>query len=148
VYAIPTLSRQNDYLSFDRRKLEIAPQDISRALLNIITNACYEAHRKKLAERGTFSPLLSGSTRRVEGYVEIRIRDNGNGISAAIRDRIFTPFVTTKPTGQSTGLGLSIGNDSMVHGHGGQLLFETEEGKYPVFTVRLPEGPQKPQAQL
>jgi len=119
-------------------KLEIVPQDISRALLNIITNACYETHRKRSSVRGPYSPKLSVSTRKLAGQVEIRIRDNGNGIPEAIRDRIFLPFFTTKPTGQGTGLGLSITNDIVVHGHGGQLLFETEEGEFTEFVVRLP----------
>lgn len=120
-------------------KIDIVPQDISRALLNIITNACYETHRKKTAENGVYSPVLSVSTRRVDGQVEIRIRDNGNGIPESVRDRIFLPFFTTKPTGQGTGLGLSISHDIIVHGHGGQLLFKTEEGQYTEFIVHLPE---------
>ena len=122
-------------------KLEIVPQDISRALLNIITNGCYEAHRKKTAERTSFSPVLRVSTRRLHHQVEIRIRDNGNGIPEAIRDRIFVPFFTTKPTGQGTGLGLSISHDIIVHGHGGQLVFETEPGQFTEFIVRLPDTP-------
>lgn len=119
-------------------KLDVVPQDVSRALLNIITNACYEVHKRKLAENGAFTPRLVVSTKRLNGQVEIRIRDNGQGIPEAIRDRILVPFFTTKPTGQGTGLGLSISNDIIVHGHGGQLQFESEEGQGTEFIVRLP----------
>ncbi|MBN1186833.1 MAG: two-component sensor histidine kinase, partial [Bacteroidales bacterium] len=71
--------------------------------------------------------------------IDIRIRDNGNGIPAAVRDKLFTPFFTTKPAGQGTGLGLSISYDIVVHGHNGQIKFETKEGEYTEFIITLPK---------
>ncbi len=118
-------------------KLEVVPQDISRVFLNIINNGCYEAHRKKLEQNGSFAPTLSVRTRNLKNRVEIRIRDNGNGIPVSIRDKMFTPFFTTKPAGQGTGLGLSISYDIIVHGHHGELYFESQEGEYAEFIIHL-----------
>ncbi len=120
-------------------KLEVVPQDISRVFLNIINNGCYEAHRKKVEQNGSFSPTLLVRTRDIKDNVEIRIRDNGNGIPEEVRDKLFTPFFTTKPAGQGTGLGLSISYDIVVHGHNGQILFETEKGEFTEFIIRLPK---------
>lgn len=119
-------------------KLEIVPQDVSRVFLNIISNGCYEAHRKKLNADGSFSPLLKVISRNRPNDVEIRICDNGNGIPEEIRDKMFTPFFTTKPAGLGTGLGLSISYDIIVHAHSGELYFESEEGEYTEFVIRLP----------
>jgi signal transduction histidine kinase len=83
---------------------------------------------------------LTVSSRKVKDWVEIHVRDNGNGIPKSIRDKIFTPFFTTKPTGQGTGLGLSISYDIIVHEHNGQLVFESKEGNYTEFIIRLPYG--------
>jgi len=84
-------------------------------------------------------PLLSVCTRNLGKKVEIRIRDNGKGIPLAIRDKLFTPFFTTKPTGKGTGLGLSISYDIIVQQHGGQLFFESEEGQFAEFIILLPK---------
>ncbi len=120
-------------------KLEIVPQDISRVFLNIISNACYAAHHKKMSINGGFAPRLTVKSRHHSEGVEIRIRDNGNGIPEAIRDKLFTPFFTTKPAGQGTGLGLSISYDIIVHEHHGELYFESEAGEYAEFIIRLPQ---------
>ncbi len=120
-------------------KLNIVPQDVSRVFLNIITNGCYEAHRKKQEQNGEFSPTLSVKTRDLKDQIEVRIRDNGNGIPAAVSEKLFTPFFTTKPPGKGTGLGLSISYDVIVHQHGGQLFFESEEGQFAEFIIRLPK---------
>jgi len=120
-------------------KLDIVPQDISRVFLNIINNGCYEAHRKKVEQNGSFSPTLLVRSKNLGDKIEIRIRDNGNGIPVAVRDKLFTPFFTTKPAGQGTGLGLSISYDIVVHGHNGQISFETEEGEFTEFVIRLPK---------
>ncbi len=120
-------------------KLNIVPQDVSRVFLNIITNGCYEAHRKKQEQNGEFSPTLSVKTRNLGNLVEVRIRDNGDGIPAAVREKLFTPFFTTKPPGKGTGLGLSISYDVIVHQHGGQLFFESEEGRFAEFIIHLPK---------
>jgi len=119
-------------------KVDVVPQDISRVFLNVIANACYEAHRKKMASKGDFEPTLTVRSRSLADGVEVRVRDNGNGIPMAVRAKLFTPFFTTKPTGQGTGLGLSISHDIVVHGHGGQLSFESEEGRYTEFIIVLP----------
>jgi len=89
--------------------------------------------------RQPFAPTLSVSTRKLGGQIEIRIRDNGNGIPPDVREKIFTPFFTTKPTGQGTGLGLSISYDIIVQEHKGEIRLETEEGKFTEFVVRLPK---------
>ena len=120
-------------------KLDIVPQDISRVFLNIITNGCYEAHRKKQEQDGEFSPTLSVKTRNLGNQIEVRIRDNGNGIPEAVREKLFTPFFTTKPPGKGTGLGLSISYDVIVHQHSGQLFFESEEGRFAEFIIHLPK---------
>jgi len=120
-------------------KLDIVPQDVSRVFLNIITNGCYEAHRKKQERNGEFSPILSVKTRDLGDQIEVRIRDNGNGIPAAVREKLFTPFFTTKPPGKGTGLGLSISYDVIVQQHSGQLFFESEEGQFAEFIIRLPK---------
>ena len=118
--------------------MEVVPQDISRVFLNILSNACYEAHRKKIECPDDFSPMLWVCSRNLGDRIEVRIRDNGNGIPANIREKLFTPFFTTKPTGQGTGLGLSISYDIVAHEHDGQLFFESEEGRYCEFIIFLP----------
>lgn len=120
--------------------IEVVPQDVSRVFLNIITNGCYEAHKKRVAQGEGVTPTLLVRSRNLADGVEVRIRDNGNGVPAAIRDKLFTPFFTTKPAGQGTGLGLSISYDIIVHGHKGQLRFETEEGEHTEFIIQLPKS--------
>ena len=113
----------------DLEKINVVPQDISRVLLNIINNACYAAYdRKKKGSDTNFSPILKVSTKKLDGKVEIRIGDNGNGIPKDILDKIFQPFFTTKPTGEGTGLGLSLSYDIVTKVHGGELKVETNEG--------------------
>ncbi len=121
-------------------KLEVVPQDLSRVFLNISNNACYATHQKQKMNLDGFAPTLSVSTKNLNGKIEIRIRDNGNGIPAAVRDKIFNPFFTTKPTGQGTGLGLSISYDIIVQEHHGEIKVETEEGEFTEFVVRLPRA--------
>ena len=119
--------------------LEVVSQDVSRVFLNILSNGFYEAHHKKLSVDGGFAPLLKVTSRNLGDRIEIRIRDNGNGVPEAVRDHLFTPFFTTKPTGQGIGLGLSISYDIIVQGHNGQLFFETKEGEFTEFVIRLPK---------
>jgi len=119
-------------------KIDVVPQDVSRVFLNILANACYESNRRRRTEGEQFTPQLTVSTRNVKESVQVRIRDNGNGIPAAIRDKLFTPFFTTKPTGQGTGLGLSISYDIVVHEHKGTISFESVEGEYTEFLIVLP----------
>ncbi|OGU32295.1 MAG: hypothetical protein A2057_12415 [Ignavibacteria bacterium GWA2_35_9] len=119
-------------------KVNIVPQDISRVFLNIINNACYAAYDKKKKSRDDFSPMLKVSTKNLNGKVEIRIGDNGNGIPADIIDKIFQPFFTTKPTGEGTGLGLSLSYDIVTKVHGGELKVETKINKGSEFIIQLP----------
>jgi signal transduction histidine kinase len=130
---------------------ELYPQEITRALLNLISNGFYAATRRKV-ESGNegFEPVLSASTRNLGTTVEIRIRDNGTGIPPEAKEKIFVPFFTTKPTGEGTGLGLSMTHDIIVKQHGGQIAVETEPGAFTEFIITLPRDKgtvvgQKPQ---
>jgi signal transduction histidine kinase len=120
-------------------EVEVVPQDLSRAFLNIINNACHAAHEKKKSAPSPFTPVVSVCTRNLDDKAEIRIRDNGNGIPKNVIDKIFNPFFTTKPTGKGVGLGLSLSYDVIVKGHQGEIKVETEEGKYAEFIVTLPK---------
>lgn len=121
-------------------ELEVAPQDLSRVFLNVLNNAAYAAHQKKKISPQNFSPTLSVATRNLNGKVEVRIRDNGNGIPKDICEKIFTPFFTTKPAGQGTGLGLSISYDIIVQQHRGQIEVKSEEGLFTEFVISLPKA--------
>jgi GAF domain-containing protein len=121
-------------------KINVIPQDISRVFLNVLTNGCYEAHRKKLELKTEVPAEIRVKTVETDKHIEIKIRDNGNGIPEKIRGDLFTPFFTTKPTGKGTGLGLSISYDIVAREHQGELLFESEEGKYTEFIIRLPKN--------
>jgi len=118
---------------------DLYPQEITRALLNLISNGFYAATRRK-AETGdeTFEPVLSAGTRNLGKAVEIRIRDNGTGIATEVREKIFNPFFTTKPTGEGTGLGLSMAHDIIVKQHGGRIDVETVPGAFTEFIITLP----------
>ena len=119
-------------------KLEVVPQDISRAFLNVVNNACYAADQKKKQSGNEFEPTVRVSTKNLGDRVEVRIRDNGNGVPKALRDKIFNPFFTTKPTGTGTGLGLSLSYEIVVAMHKGEMRVETEEGQFAEFTIVLP----------
>jgi two-component system, NtrC family, sensor kinase len=118
-------------------KINIVPQDIGRVLLNLYTNAFYAVNEKKKQQPGGYEPTVSLNTKKVGGKVEIKVSDNGDGIPQKIVDKIFQPFFTTKPTGQGTGLGLSLSYD-IVKAHGGEIRVETEEGKGSEFIIQLP----------
>ncbi|HAO46239.1 MAG TPA: hypothetical protein DCQ97_04900 [Chitinophagaceae bacterium] len=123
--------------------INIIPQDIGRVILNLISNAFYAVDDKKKKMGEGFEPTISVSTKKINGKVEIkvgieiRVADNGKGIPQNIIDKIFQPFFTTKPTGQGTGLGLSLSYD-IVKAHGGELKVETMEGEGSIFRVILP----------
>jgi predicted ATPase/signal transduction histidine kinase len=121
-------------------QIKVVQQNLSRVFLNLISNACYAVNEKMKAARDSFSPTLSVRTQNLGDKIEIRIRDNGNGIPLDIREKIFNPFFTTKPTGQGTGLGLSISYDIIVQEHRGEIAVETEEGRFTEFVVRLPRA--------
>ena len=117
-------------------KISVIPQDIGRAVLNLITNAFYAVGEKKKQFPEGYEPTISVSTRRIGDRVEITVSDNGNGIPEKALDKIFQPFFTTKPTGQGTGLGLSLSYD-IIKAHGGELTAVTKEGEGSLFTINL-----------
>ncbi|NNV54810.1 tetratricopeptide repeat-containing sensor histidine kinase [Limnovirga soli] len=116
--------------------IQIIPQDIGRVLLNLYNNAFYAVAEKKKQQRESFIPTVSVSTKKAGDKVEIRVSDNGNGIPQKIVDKIFQPFFTTKPTGQGTGLGLSLSYD-IIKAHGGELKVDTIEGEETTFIITL-----------
>ncbi len=119
--------------------IQVIPQDIGKVLLNLYNNAFYVLSEKKRHIGGGYEPSLSVSTKKIGHIVEIRVKDNGNGIPEKVVDKIFQPFFTTKPTGQGTGLGLSLAYD-IVKAHGGELKVATEEGTGSEFIIELPSG--------
>ncbi len=132
-------------------KIKVIPQDIGRVLLNLINNAFYATHESKKPEpmvmvTTKLIPSLEGSDRRTVrldgaagGWVSITVKDNGNGMSEATKAKIFQPFFTTKPTGQGTGLGLSLAYDIVTKGHGGTIEVKSEEGVGTIFIIQLPK---------
>ena len=128
-------------LDADAGMLDVFPQEISRAFLNLISNGFYAATQRK-AETGDpgFEPTLSVSTKSLGDSVEIRIRDNGTGIPAEAREKIFNPFFTTKPAGEGTGLGLSMTHDIIVKEHGGTIDVESAPGEFTEFRIVLPRA--------
>ena len=118
--------------------INIIPQDIGRVILNLITNAFYVVNEKSKQNIAGYEPTVSVSTKKINGKVEIKVADNGNGIPQKILDKIFQPFFTTKPTGQGTGLGLSLSYD-IVKAHGGELKVEMKEGEGATFIIQLPD---------
>ena len=118
--------------------LELYPQEITRVVLNLVSNGFYAASKQRDATGGGFEPRLRATTTNLGGSVEIRIRDNGAGIPADVREKIFNPFFTTKPAGEGTGLGLSICHDIIVKQHGGSIEVDTEPGDYTEFIITLP----------
>ncbi|GAB4041358.1 tetratricopeptide repeat-containing sensor histidine kinase [Spirosoma gilvum] len=125
--------------------VEVVPQDIGRVLLNLFNNAFYAVSQQAGSlvqgawdEEETYQPVVWVSTAHANGHVQIRVRDNGTGIPDIIREKIFQPFFTTKPTGEGTGLGLSLSYDIVTKGHGGTLRVESEAGEGSEFVIELP----------
>jgi len=118
-------------------KIEIIPQDIGRVVLNIITNAFYAVNEKQLLKIEGYEPTVSIATKKENNKIIISVTDNGNGIPKEIVDKVFHPFFTTKPTGQGTGLGLSLSYD-IVKAHGGEIIVETKVDEGTTFTISLP----------
>jgi signal transduction histidine kinase len=117
-------------------KINIVPQDIGRVLLNLFNNAFYEVMQKKKNANENYEPTVSVYTKKVDGKIEIRVKDNGIGIPQKVVDKIFQPFFTTKPTGQGTGLGLSLSYD-IIKAHGGEIKVGTKEGEGAEFVIFL-----------
>ena len=117
--------------------INIIPQDIGRVIFNLITNAFYAVTEKKKQLNNAYEPTVLVSTKKIANKIEIKVKDNGNGIPQKVLDKIFQPFFTTKPTGQGTGLGLSLSYD-IIKAHGGELKVETKEGESAEFIIHLP----------
>ena len=131
-----TLQRDFDA---DAGTIELFPQEITRAFLNLIANGVYAATRRKTEDKEPgFEPTLRATTKNLGTTVEIRIRDNGTGIPAEVQEKMFNPFFTTKPAGEGTGLGLSMTHDIIVKQHGGRIDVETEPGHFTEFIIVLP----------
>jgi signal transduction histidine kinase len=116
--------------------INIIPQDIGRVILNLITNAFYAVTEKKKQLQDGYEPIVSVSTKKIRDKIEVRVKDNGNGIPQKVLDKIFQPFFTTKPTGQGTGLGLSLSYD-IIKAHGGEIKVETKDGEGSKFVIQI-----------
>jgi signal transduction histidine kinase len=125
--------------------IEVFPQEITRVFLNLISNGFYAVTKRKSENGGSdFEPVVRATTRSLGDTVEIRIRDNGTGIPAEVKEKMFNPFFTTKPAGEGTGLGLSMSHDIIVKQHGGRIDVETEPGEFTEFRIVLPRTKNLP----
>ena len=122
---------------------DVYPQEITRVLLNLLSNGFYATTKRKVEVGDGFEPMLSATTKSLGDKVEIRIRDNGTGIPEEVKEKIFNPFFTTKPSGEGTGLGLSMSHDIIVKQHGGSIEVETELGLFTEFKIVLPRTSQR-----
>jgi signal transduction histidine kinase len=120
-------------------QVDVYPQEITRALLNLISNGFYAATKRKQQDHSEgYEPTLTAATKNLGDKVEIRIRDNGPGIPPEVKEKMFNPFFTTKPAGEGTGLGLSITHDIIVKQHSGSIEVGTQPGEYTEIKVILP----------
>ncbi len=123
------------------KPIDVVPQDVTRVFLNLFGNGFYAANKRRLTSKeARFRPTIKVATRDLGEMVEVKVRDNGTGIPADVRAKLFQPFFTTKPTGEGTGLGLSISYDIVTQQHGGTIEVESEVGSFTEFTVRLPRS--------
>lgn len=127
----------------DAGNINCVPQDFSRAVLNIVNNACYAVYEKSKKLQDSYKPEIDISTKRKDDKVIIRIKDNGTGIPDKVIDKIFNPFFTTKPSGKGTGLGLSMTHDIITQLHKGHLNVESKAGEYTLFTITVPVNVEK-----
>ena len=125
-------------LAPDLGQVTIAPQEVGRVLMNVFNNAFYAVQKRQQSAGPDYQPEVVVSTSQENNQIRVKIRDNGTGIPASIRQKIFQPFFTTKPTGQGTGLGFSLSYDIITKGHGGTLTIESEEGEFTELTLTLP----------
>jgi GAF domain-containing protein len=123
-------------------EVDLFPQEVTRVLLNLISNGFYAATKRKADANGDdYEPTLTAATKNLGDKVEIRIRDNGTGIPSEVKEKLFNPFFTTKPAGEGTGLGLSISHDIIVKQHGGSIEVDTRTGEFTEFRIVLPRRP-------
>ena len=121
--------------------MELAPQEMTRVFLNLFGNGFYATAKRQRDGAGPdFRPTLKIATHDLGDVIEVQVRDNGSGIAPEIRDKLFQPFVTTKPTGEGTGLGLSIAYDIVVQQHGGTIEVDSQVDEFTEFTIRLPRS--------
>ena len=133
-----TLERSFDLAAGE---IDLFPQEITRVLLNLISNGFYATTKRKAEENGSnYEPTLTATTKNLGDRIEIRIRDNGTGIPSEVREQMFNPFFTTKPAGEGTGLGLSLSHDIVVKQHGGSIEVDTKPGEFTEFRIVLPRG--------
>ena len=118
-------------------KINVIPQDMGRVILNLITNAFYAVNEKRKQGKQNYEPIVSVSTKQNGDKISVAVRDKGNGIPDSIVDKIFQPFFTTKPTGQGTGLGLSLAYD-IIKAHGGELDVKTNKDEGAEFLISIP----------
>jgi signal transduction histidine kinase len=122
-------------------KADLLPQEITRVLLNLISNGFYAATKRKAETKGgAYEPVLSVATKNLGDRIEIRIRDNGTGIPSEVKEKMFNPFFTTKPAGEGTGLGLSLSHDIVAKQHAGSIEVDTRPGEFTEFRIVLPRG--------
>jgi two-component system, NtrC family, sensor kinase len=126
-------------IDFDKsiEKINVTPQDLGRVILNILTNGFYAVNEKQKNADKNYKPLVTVQTKKINDKIELKVSDNGNGIPQNIIDKIFQPFFTTKPTGQGTGLGLSLAYDIITKEYNGTLKVESEEGEGTQFVIAL-----------
>lgn len=118
--------------------VNMVPQDVGRVLLNLFNNAFYAVQQRQKAEVADFKPVVKVSTMVSGKFLDVKVEDNGIGIPDAVKDKILQPFFTTKPTGEGTGLGLSLSYDIVAKGHGGKIAVDTKENDHTMFTISLP----------
>ena len=121
-------------------EVDLFPQEITRVLLNLISNSFYATMKRKEGANGPYEPTLSAATRGLGSHVEIRIRDNGTGVPPEVKEKMFNPFFTTKPAGEGTGLGLSLSHDIVVKQHRGSIEVDSSSGEYTEFRIVLPRS--------
>jgi signal transduction histidine kinase len=120
-------------------EFDVFPQEITRVLLNLISNGFYAATKRKAEAGGDgYEPTLTAATKNLGDRVQIMIRDNGTGIPSEVREKMFTPFYTTKPAGEGTGLGLSISHDIIIKQHAGSIEVDSEPGEFTEFKIIIP----------
>ncbi|GAB2590054.1 sensor histidine kinase [Spirosoma areae] len=119
-------------------QVPVMPQEMGRVLLNLFTNAFYAVRERQKQGEATYKPTITVSTLKTKTGIQIRVTDNGTGMSRNVQEKIFQPFFTTKPTGEGTGLGLSLSYDIVTKGHGGTLTVESQEGEGTEFIIQLP----------